>query len=210
MRKGLTSSIVMKWSLAVLAVLLLIAFGLWLTGWRPNIDRSIDLSDRFGKVENGSAYDRAAIDIAGAKKIVLPHDAVVRRAGEPGKVQFFMKKTLGFGGHPPERMSIRDARKNMGCAVRADGDNLLLATFGEWDSHIEGGTRMKLVAYVPEGVEVEQRKGLSEEDSAGQEWHGQYLTKPKDAKGGYWYGPASPSEGWEAVPDVPDPDRTAK
>lgn len=203
-------SIVMKWSLVVLAVLLLIAFGLWLTGWRPNFDRGIDLSDRFGKVENGSAYDRAAIDIAGAKKIVLPHDAGVRRADEPGKIQFFMKKTLGFGGHPPERMSIRDARKNMGCAVKADGDDLLLATFGEWDSRIEGGTHMKLVAYVPEGIEVEQRKGLSGEDSAGQEWHGQYLTKPKDAKGGYWYGPASPSEGWEAVPDVPDPDRTAK
>jgi hypothetical protein len=98
----------------------------------------------------------------------------------------------------------------MGCAVRAEGDELLLATFGEWDSHIEGGAQMKLVANVPEGMDVEQRKGLSGEDSAGREWHGQYLTKSKDAKGGYWYGPASPAEGWTAVPDVPDPDRTAR
>ena len=43
----------------------------------------------------------------------------------------------------------------------------------------------------------------------GREWHGVYLTKPKDAKAGYWYGPASPADGWSAVPDVPDPERHA-
>jgi hypothetical protein len=68
---------------------------------------------------------------------------------------------------------------------------------------------MKLVAVVPDVCEVEQRKGLSGEDSSGREWDGHYLTKPKDAKDGYWYGPASPAEGWTAVPAVPDPERTA-
>jgi hypothetical protein len=175
-------------------------------------DPSIVLAEPFHTVqgliiENGSAFDKAAVDIGTASKLVLPHDAMVRRKGEARKVQFFMMKTLEFAGHPPEPMSIRDARKNMGCAVKTGGGYLLIATFGEWDSHIEGGTRMKLVVDVPEGLEVEQRKGLSGEDSAGHERHGQHLTKPK---GGYWYGPAAPAEGWTAVPDVPDPDRTAE
>jgi hypothetical protein len=161
-------------------------------------------------VQNGSAYDRAGVELGAATKVVLPDNAQVRRTPEGGKVQLFMKKTLSFHGHPPESMSISGARKNMGCAVRTEGTALIVATFGEWDSHIEGGTFMRLVAIIPEGTEVEERPGLSGEKSAGREWHGFYLTKPKDAQGGYWYGPASPAEGWAAVPDVPDPDRTAK
>lgn len=196
-------------SLVVFVVLLMIAGALWMSGWWPNFDPSIELSDRFGKVENGSAYDRAAVDLGSAKTLVLPDDAVVRRSGEPGKIHLFMKKTLAFAGHPPESMSIRDARKNMGCAVKVEANALVVATFGEWDSQIEGGAHMRLVAVVSEGVQVEQRKELSGPDSAGREWHGQYLTRPKDAKGGYWYGPASPADGWTALPAIPDPDRTA-
>jgi len=193
-----------------LALALVIVGALWFAGWWPNFDSSIDLSNRFGTVENGSAYDRAAVNLGDAKKLVLPDDAVVRRTGVPGKVELFMKKTLAFGGYPPERMSIRGARKNLGCAVKVDGDSLVVATFGEWDSQIEGGTHMYLVALLPEGMELEQRKGLSGPESAGQQWSGQYLTKPNDAKDGYWYGPASPAVGWAAVSAAPDPDRTAK
>ena len=91
-----------------------------------------------------------------------------------------------------------------------DALTLVLATFGEWDSQIEGGTRMRIVALVPLGVAVEQRAGLSGPYSAGREWHGQYLTKPKEVKEGYWYGPASPADGWTAIPDVPDPERRAE
>jgi hypothetical protein len=199
-----------KWSFVTIALVLVAAAALWLTGWRPNFDSSIELSNRFGDVENGSAYDKAVLDVGSIKKILLPHDALVRRTPQAVPIQVFMKKSMSFHGHPPESMSIRHARKNMGCAVKRDGQGLVLATFGEWDSHIEGGTRMKLVVAVPEGIEVEQKEGLSGEDSAGQEWHGTYITKPRDAKGGYWYGPASPAEGWEALPDVPDPDRTAR
>jgi hypothetical protein len=203
-------SVLVKWSLVAVAVLVVIAGGLWLTGWRPNFDRSIVLSERFGSAENGSAYDRAGVDLGTARKVVLPEHAVVWRGGEEGKIQLFMKKTLAFGGYPPGPMSIRDARRNMGCAVMADGGALVVATFGEWDTHGEGNTSIRLVVQVPEGVEVEKRKGLSGMASAGQEWHGQWLTKPEDAKGGYWYGPALPAEGWAAVPDVPDTDRTAR
>jgi hypothetical protein len=203
-------SAAIKWSLVAMGCLIGIAGVLWLAGWRPNFDRTIVLSERFGNVENGSAFDRAAVDLGNAKKVVLPRNAAVDRGAAGDRLQLFMKKTLAFGGHPPERMSIRGARKNMGCAVKAEGDVLVVATFGEWDSRIEGGAHMRLVAVVPEGVEIERRQGLSGPDSAGREWHGQYLTKPKNARDGYWYGPASPAEGWTAVPDVPDPERGAK
>lgn len=175
-------------------------------------DPSVVVNEKFRfdpKVENGTAYDRASVDLGTAKKVVLPDTATVRRAGAAGTVQLFLAKTLAFGGHPPEPMSVRTARKNMGCAVRLEDEALVVATYGEWDSRIEGGAHMKVVAVVPDGFVVEQRKGLSGPDSAGREWHGEWLTKPKDAKDGYWYGPASPAEGWTAVPAVPDPERTA-
>jgi hypothetical protein len=204
----------LKWSLTIITLIPLAACGLWLAGWFPTGDRSIVLSEPFVTVhgltiENGDAYDRAVVELGSAKRIVLPDDAVVRRTGEPGVVRLFMKKTLGFHGHPPKPMSIRDARKNMGCAVKAEEDGLVVATYGEWLSK-EGGTEMKILAVVPEGTKVDQEKDLSGMNSAGQEWHGKYLSKPKDAKGGHWYGPASPAEGWTAVPDVPDPNRTVE
>jgi hypothetical protein len=160
-------------------------------------------------VENGEAYDRAAIEIEDYKKVILPDSAEVRREGKDNKIQVFLKKHMHFGGYPPESMSIRTERKNMGCAVKdEDGGSVVLATFGEW-SCIEGGAAIALLVLVPEGIAVEQRSGLSGELSAGREWHGQYLTKPKNVQEGWWYGPASPAEGWKAIPDVPDRGRHA-
>jgi hypothetical protein len=66
------------------------------------------------RVENGAAHDWAVVDLAKAKKVVLPVDAVIRRSAEAGKLQLFIAKTLAFGGHPPESMNIRSARKKMG------------------------------------------------------------------------------------------------
>jgi len=170
------------------------------------IEKGPGVSD---EVENGTAHDRATIDLGTARKVALPDTAAVRRAGEARKVQLFMAKTLSFAGHPPESMSVRGARKNMGCAIRIEGDALVVATYGEWDSRVEGGAHLKLVAVVPAGVEVERRNGLSGPDSTGHSRHGQHLSKPKGAQDGYWYGPASPAEGWTAVPAVPDVERTA-
>ena len=81
----------------------------------------------------------------------------------------------------------------MGCAAKADGDALVVATFGEWDSRIEGGADMTLVAVVPAGLAVEHRKELSGPKSAGRD--------PNEG---------SAAAGWKAVPDEPDPDRMAR
>jgi hypothetical protein len=160
-------------------------------------------------VENGTAYDRATIDLGNAKKVVLPDNAVVRRSGQTGKLQLFIARTLSFAGHPPKAMTVRGARKNMGCATHGEGASLVIATFGEWDSHIEGGAYMKIVALVPQVVEVEQRKGLSGPESAGQGKNGESSAIPKDAPDEYWYSSTSPADGWSTVASVPDPDRTA-
>jgi hypothetical protein len=87
----------------------------------PN-DPSIMLDEQAvdPKVENGSAYDRAMIDLGNIKKIVLPDNASVRALGKTGELQLLIIKTLNFSGHPPRPMSVRDARKNMGLATRTE------------------------------------------------------------------------------------------
>ena len=159
-------------------------------------------------VENGTAYDVGAVEPGAARTVVLPDTAAVRRTAEAGPVRLFMAKRLTFVGHPPEPMGIRSGRKNMGCAVKAEGNALVIATFGEWDSHIECGAGLTLVAIVPAGLGVERRAGLSGEGAAARGRPGRDPTKPPGAKGGYWYGPATPADGWKAVPDQPDPNRT--
>ncbi|HEY2784091.1 MAG TPA: hypothetical protein VGJ05_03875 [Fimbriiglobus sp.] len=205
-------AVVLLWLLFALSVLL--AGGLWLAGWLPlGGAPSIVLDERPAPsqmVENGSAYDRAAFDLGAAKKVVLSDWAMVRRSAETEKVVLFMKKTLNFSGHPSERVSIRDERKRMGCVVKAKEGALVIATFGEWDSHIEGGAYMRVIAVIPEGVEVEQRNGLSGEHSAGKEWPGGRPPWPGEPKGGYVWGPGSVAGGWKAIPDVPDSDHTAE
>ncbi len=156
----------------------------------------------------GTSCYKASVDISKYTKLILPADATIKRDGEPGKLHIYMKKTLGFVGHPPESMSIKDVRRNMGCACRADADSLIVATYGEWDSHIEGGASMQLLFVVPGSFKIETDKSLSGEHSKGREWDGGYLTKPKNVDNGYWYGPASPASGWNAIPDVPDTDLT--
>lgn len=158
-------------------------------------DPSVESDGLFNRidwnVENGTAYDRAVVDLGEAKKIVLPDDANIQRCEEGSKIQLYIVKKLSFGGHPPESMSIHEQRKKMGCAIKTDDKVLLVATYGEWDSRIEGGAFIELVAFVPVRVEVEQRKGLSGPDSAG---------RGKQT---------SLAEGWAAVPSVPNPSRTA-
>jgi hypothetical protein len=170
-------------------------------------DRSIVLDEKWGNVENGRAYDKAVFNLYKYTKIVLPDDASVGNGNGGEMLTIYMTKSLGFVGHPGEIMSIKIARNYMGCAVKVENDALVFATFGEWDSHIEGGASMSIRFVVPKGIKVEQRAKLSGEDSAGREWHGQYLSKPSEVKEGMWYGPATPANGWKGVPFVADPER---
>src|SRR5262245_11761210 len=164
------------------------ALGLILTGCSSDGDPSVSL-DRHrapsDMVENGTAYDRATVEVGSATRIVLPDNATVRRTGEGGPLRLFMAKRLAFAGHPPQPMGVRDARANMGCATKPEGNGVVIATFGEW-GNIEGGADIKIVAEVPNGLAVEQRAELSGVSSAARGWQGVTVTKPADAKSGYW------------------------
>jgi hypothetical protein len=145
-------------------------------------------------VENGSAFDGAEVEPGDAKTVVLPDTAILRRTSEDGPIRLFMEKQLGFAGDPVELWSIRESRKNMGCAVMVEGDKLVIATYGEFQT-IEGGAYMRLVAIVPNDLEVERRIGLAGQKSV--------ATSQEE-------GLVGPASGWQAVHDKPDPSRIAQ
>jgi hypothetical protein len=165
-------------------------------------DATVVLSTRPAnpKVENGWAYDKATLDCGRYKVVVVPHDAQVERGGSDKQVEIYMEKEQSFSGHPPELASIRDARKEMGCARKEDKDKVVLATYGEFDSNIEGGTFMKLRLRIPAGLTVETRTGLSGPIRA--RLRPGERQRREDIRPGFG--------GWEAIPDEPDPQQTAR
>jgi hypothetical protein len=92
-------------------------------------------------VENGRAYDKAVIDTRDLKTVVLPEGPKIEieHGGPRGRIEIFMEKVQGFGGHLGKPMSIRETRKKMGCARKTEAGKTVIGTFGEWDSNIEGG-----------------------------------------------------------------------
>ena len=153
-------------------------------------------------VENGRAYDRSTIDLGGLAIIVVPDDAKVERTGRGGRTEIYMEKSQSFGGHPGKQMSIRDARKRMGCVKKVEGDKLVIATYGEWDSNIEGGSFLKrLLIRVPGDMKVETRNGLS-----GPIKYRRGFGSPQTRDDGIEPG----KNVWETIPDEPDPRMTAK
>lgn len=171
---------------------------------RAASDPSIAWGGKAGRVQNGIAYERATTIVDPKGTLVVPDDATVQRRPDDGcQLEVYVAKELGFTGYPPRSMSIADARKNMGCASREEGGKVLIATYGEWGGS-EGGTAVKLVVRVPRDAVVERRAGLSGEASLAQQG-----ATPDDAKGGYWYGPSKPADGWKALLSAPDPDRVA-
>ena len=159
------------------------------------------------EVENGTAYDKTQMDLEKHTKLVVPENVKIRTDGPAGKIQIFMAKTLAYAGHPPESMSIRQMRNQMGCAVKSENEILIVGPYGEWDSHIEGGASIKLIIVLPKGVTVEKRKGLPEEVRKSQDRvkRGRPGKKTEERE-------TSPqfSKGWKALVSEPDPQRTAK
>ncbi len=151
------------------------------------------------RVTNGRAYDCAALEIRGFDRIVLPDNAIVMEGPRPGVVLLEARKSLHFVGHPPETMTPRLARENMGCAWRIDGGALVIGNYGEWDSHIEGGAWMDLRVVVPRGLRVSFGDWLSGELSTAAD------PRPSRTPSQSWYGPRGPAPGWSAVRWQPDP-----
>jgi len=158
-------------------------------------------------VENGTAFDRAGVDIAPYTKISVPHGSVIHSRPKGTLVVLYVQKHLGYHGHPGDPMSIREHRKKMGCSVKPEDDVLVFATYGEW-STIEGGAHVQISFNVPEGTEVVERP-REPKIIAPDPWRDPSL-KPLDirmeGRSACWHGP-NPGEGWRAIPTVPAPDK---
>jgi hypothetical protein len=114
-----------------------------------------------------------------------------------------MGKQLSWGGVPERPISLEQVHKEMGCATKIEEKTLLVATFGEWSGGKEGpGADITVVAIVPEQMELKRRLGLSGETSE--------ATMTGPGPGDLRYGGTSLANGWTAVPDVPDPNQSAK
>lgn len=102
-------------------------------------------------------------------------------------------------------------RRNLGLATTDDGTTLVLATYGEFDTHIEGGASMQVFVRVPKGFPVRIHDGLSGDDSEPVRWPADETSQRAAEAGrvGYWYAPVNPRKGWSLVKLVDDAQRVA-
>jgi len=211
-----------KWFLPALLLTGLL-LGLWFfldkkRNWREDYvetdDRSLLIMRKEHQnsktIVNGTAFDKAEVDLGDIKSVVVSHNAIVKQMDGISKMQIYTAKTLCFFGHlsQPNQLTIHGARLNMGCATSREDDTMIIGTYGEWSS-IEGGAWIDLIIVLPSGISVEKKKGLSGPDSSLHKVDDEYVITPKDRVHGFWYGPASPLIGWTIVPSVPDMERTA-
>jgi hypothetical protein len=106
-------------------------------------------------VTNGTAYDRATIDLGANTSIEVPPNAKIEIAEQLGKVTLLMEKSFDYFGHPGSSLGIDEVRKGMGCAyLEADG-KLRIAKYGEFSTG-EGGRFISLTVRVPKGIRVDR------------------------------------------------------
>jgi hypothetical protein len=147
----------------------------------------------YGRCEpvKGAIREHVELALDGAKVVRVPATATLSRGGS--QIEIAMTKRIGFAGHPPREMDfLWGGRFAMSVASRRDGEALEIGTYGEWDSHIEGGAWIELELRVPEGVEVVTDPALAGEKSRAQGPASSYDDNPRT----YWYGPTRPADGW--------------
>ncbi len=148
------------------------------------------------------AFDKATLEIASNTALVVPDNAKIEHIDAKDRIEIFLQKIQSFGGFPPQQMSIRVTRKGMGCVKKLEVGKTIIATYGEWDSNIEGGTFIGgLVVRVPDSAKVESRKGLSGPTKA-RRGFGEPQTRLEGFEPG--------TNGWQVIPDEPDPAMTAR
>lgn len=149
----------------------------------------------------GTVYQRGGFALGPHTQLVVPANALVGEGAPAGRVEVFVGKRLGFHGHPPAAMSAASVRRNLGLATKEEGAALVLSTYGEFDTHIEGGAQIALYLRVPAGVAVTLRHALFGDDAPAAKWPASDTANPKEDAGrvGYWYAPVNPAPGWKAL-----------
>ena len=152
------------------------------------------------QMANGCAYGKGKLSIPSGKLLIVPENTEIRQGAPGRKVTIFTEKTLSFAGITLWPISIYDVSRFMGCVWKKDEKTVTIATYGEWDTRIEGEAFICLIIDVPEGVKVETRQGLSGPDSESQQYsvgcqlYNSYILRP----------------GWKVIPTVPDFKMTAE
>ena len=159
----------------------------------------------------GSVYQHATLAVGQHQALRVPANALVAEGAKAGTIEVYVAKTLGFAGHPPETMSVESVRRNLGLATTDDGTTFVLASYGEFDTRIEGAATMQLFVRVPKAFPVHVSDGLSGDDSEAARWPADEASQRGADAGrvGYWYAPVNPRKGWSRVKLVDDAQRVA-
>lgn len=159
----------------------------------------------------GSVYQRATLAVGQHQALRVPANALVAEGAKAGTIEVYVAKTLGFAGHPPETMSVESVRRNLGLATTDDGTTFVIASYGEFDTRIEGAATMRLFVRVPKAFPVHVGDGLAGDDSEPARWPTDEASQRGGDAGrvGYWYAPVNPRRGWSRVKLVDDAQRVA-
>ncbi len=155
------------------------------------------------KVTNGTAHERASLP-ADLQALVVPPSVRLVRLKALDRPAVFTTKTLGFLGHPPEPMHIREARHYLGVAFQRVGRTLRLAPFGGLQTP-EGSACLQILLQVPETMKVTVDASL-EHRAQGK---GHLNFDDPRLRTCWWYGPLDPAKGWTRLDMRLDPEATA-
>ncbi|WP_147263763.1 hypothetical protein [Roseimicrobium gellanilyticum] len=135
-------------------------------------------------VQNGQAYEQVRLKLPeGVKTMTVPTGTVVAPS-ERDEVVIYLKKSLGWMGHPDGPVSILTEKKGMGAGVLVHRTTLRFTLFGG-SSSFEGGSSVSAVVLVPPSVRVKT-----------------YEKRPFDDEAEYQ------AQGWYTLSTVPDADKT--
>jgi hypothetical protein len=136
-----------------------------------------------------TAYEKTVLEIPVGILVAVSDDTPVWRGAAPGRVEVYLEKDFLGMYYPRDRVAeeIRRECGRLGCARKAEAGAVALARYGDWVIHGQRSATVRLLVRVADDARVEKRPGLSV-------WS---LERPVLAAG------------WQPVPSVPDPDRTA-
>jgi hypothetical protein len=188
----------------ILAAILLVEIGC------AKGDKSLIIKNSFGKVQNGSAFEKTSILALSDTLLIIPMNAIAEPNDTRDSIKLFIAKTISFGGHPPREIGIQACRNYFGAALKREKQILKIATFGEWDSRIEGAAWINMIITYPTRMKIERRTNLSGDSSESINDSKANFTGRLNGDGPYWYSSTECAAGWQKIHELPDYEQTAK
>jgi len=169
--------------------------GIAFVGCHAGIKDGIILKKDFSRsgVQNGVAFDRAIIPVGQWKVIEVPASAQVTADINRSDVEIIMRKEQAYMiSRPVTDHTIYNARNNIGCVTKIEGDKLLIATFGEHVTQGQGTLFVTLSIAIPANLKIERSELLEGRNSIGNSMD------------------RETQQGWQRVETSPAPDAARK